>query len=419
MGGPGLAAVAAAVDLAAIGGAGHVGRPTLVEGQREHRVRRLQPHIDAGPAVAAVGALQQHADIALEAGTRRDPELARIARDLADVAAIDLPLWVHRLERHGPPVVAAIGAVEHAGPADRIDRVRPPAAGQHAVHVDGVVVDVLAVAQIFPMLAAIGRAQGAADLDRGVEQLGLGGAGVHLQHPLCRVRARSRGDLREAHADRQPGPMLAGIVAAVDLAILVADEDHVGIVRVKQHRPHRQAVIGQLDLLPVLAVIGAAVGAGLRAGIDDLRLQRMHRQRAHRRRFGQAALQKLPFVAAVGEAAKTGMHRPPRSGFARQTEIEDKTLDCSVRRMPSIALPLRNKDRRGDGGAARIHRLLHHAPRTVGTLARRLTRPRARPVPRRSTARPSGAFACGWRPRRCRPDPLRRTRRGEPAAPRP
>src|SRR5438046_5211659 len=120
MSGPRLAAVSAAVDLAAVGGAGHMGRPPLVEGQREHRVRRLQPHIDAGPAVAAVGALQQHADIALKAGPSRYPELARAARDLADVAAIDLAFGVERLERHGPPMVAAVGAVEHAGPADRV-----------------------------------------------------------------------------------------------------------------------------------------------------------------------------------------------------------------------------------------------------------------------------------------------------------
>jgi hypothetical protein len=64
-------------DLAAVGSAGHVGRPTLVEGQGKHRMRRLQPHVDTGPTVAAVGAPQQHADIALEAAARRYPELPR------------------------------------------------------------------------------------------------------------------------------------------------------------------------------------------------------------------------------------------------------------------------------------------------------------------------------------------------------
>src|SRR5712671_3502328 len=49
-----------------------------------------------------------------------------------------------------------------------------------------------------------------------------------------------------------------GAVAAVDLAILAADEDHVGIVRMEQDRPHRQAVVGHLNLFPMLTAIGAA-----------------------------------------------------------------------------------------------------------------------------------------------------------------
>jgi len=140
------------------------------------------------------------------------------------------------------------------------------------MHVDGIVVQVLAVAEILPMLAAIGRADRTADLDRAIQHIRLAGAGIEHQHPFRRVGARRCRDLGEADADRQPGPALAGIVAAVDLAILAADEDHVGIVRMEQDRPHRLAVVGHLDLLPLLAAIGAAIDAQLRSGIDDLRL---------------------------------------------------------------------------------------------------------------------------------------------------
>src|SRR6266851_1158112 len=170
----------------------------------------------------------------------------------------------------GDPALAAVGAREHAGPADAEDGTRPPAADQDRVHVDGIVVQVLAVAQILPMLAAVGRADGAADLDRTIEELRLAGAGVEPQHALGRVGTRCRRDLREADRDGQARPVFAGVVAAVDLAILAADEDHVGIVRVEQDRPHRQAVIGEVDLLPVLAAVGAAIGTGLRARIKDL-----------------------------------------------------------------------------------------------------------------------------------------------------
>src|SRR6266851_5462068 len=270
VGDPALTAVEARIDLAAVGGARHTLRLALVEGEREHRMRRLEPHLDPAPAVAAVAAVQQHADLALEAAARRHPQLARSARHRADVAAVDLPLGVERLQRHVPPVVAAVGAGEHAGPADAEDGARPPAADQDRVHVDGVVVQVLAVAQILPMLAAVGRADGAADLDRTVEQLALAGAGVEPQHALGRVGTRCRRDLREADRDGQARPVFAGVVAAVDLAILAADEDYVGVVRMEQDRPDRQAVVGELDLLPVLAAVGAAIGTGLRAGIKDL-----------------------------------------------------------------------------------------------------------------------------------------------------
>ena len=151
----------------------------------------VTPMSTTGPGVAAVAAVQQHAAIALEIAAGRHEQLARIARHLADVTAIDLALGVQRLQLHVPPMVAAVGAAEHAGPADAEHRAGPPAAGQHAVHIDRVIVEILAVAQVFPMLAAVGGADGAADLDGGVQVVRLADAGIQHQHPLCRVGARS------------------------------------------------------------------------------------------------------------------------------------------------------------------------------------------------------------------------------------
>src|ERR1700680_3710664 len=107
--------------------------------------------------------------------------MPRVAGHLADVAAVDLSLGVERFQRNMAPVVAAIGAAEHPGAGDTEYGAWPPAAGKDAVHVDHVVVDVLAVAQILPVLAAIGRADRAADLDPGVERVGLAGAGGEHQ----------------------------------------------------------------------------------------------------------------------------------------------------------------------------------------------------------------------------------------------
>src|SRR5438477_6373797 len=95
-------------------------------------------------------------------------------------------------------------------------------------------------------------------------------------------------------------------------------------------------MIRQLDLLPVLAAIRAAIGPGLRAGIDDLGVRRMHRQRPHRRPLRQAVLQRLPLVGAISQAAETGMHGPARTGFAGQAEIYIGSMIGHEASLPSV-----------------------------------------------------------------------------------
>src|SRR5712692_7889743 len=111
---PAFAEIGAGPDLTAVCGARHSRRLALVEGELEHRVRDVVADIDPVPAVAAVAAVQQGASVALETRPRRHPEMARIAGNLADIAAIDVTLRIERFQWHVPPVVAAIGAVEHA-----------------------------------------------------------------------------------------------------------------------------------------------------------------------------------------------------------------------------------------------------------------------------------------------------------------
>ena len=89
---PSLAPVVTAPDLAAIGGARHPVRLMFVKRNLEHRVRHRRAEIDLRPAVAAVAAAEQYAEIADEAGAGGEPEVPRIAGHLANVAAVDLPL---------------------------------------------------------------------------------------------------------------------------------------------------------------------------------------------------------------------------------------------------------------------------------------------------------------------------------------
>ena len=174
----------------------------IIERERKHRVRRLLTDINLGPAVAAIGTVEQYPDITLESGARGNPQFARRARHLTNVTAVNLPFGIERLERHMPPVIAAIGTLEHARTAYTVDGIRPPAAGQHAVHIDGIIIHVLAVTEVLPVLTPIDRAQRATHFDSGVDELGLGGAGVQHQDSLCRIGTRRRRDFRETHTDR-------------------------------------------------------------------------------------------------------------------------------------------------------------------------------------------------------------------------
>src|SRR5262245_12744002 len=195
---PTPAAVLAGEYLAAAARAVHAAGLPLVEGDGEHRGLRLNAHVRPRPARAAVGGAEQGAAIALEVRAGGHPDRPRIARDLADVAAVCLTLGIQRLEAGTGPVLALVRAAEETGAADRQNRPGTPASDQHAVHVHGIVVHVLPVAHVLPVLAAVESADDAADLDGAVDLIGVGGIGSQLQDPFHGIGPRGDGHLREA-----------------------------------------------------------------------------------------------------------------------------------------------------------------------------------------------------------------------------
>ena len=99
-------------------------------------------------------------------------------------------------------MIARIGATKQPRTADAVDNAGAPTTRQYAVHIDRVVVDILPVAEIFPMVPAIGRTDDAADLDRAVQQVRIVFAGGEHQHALDRIGARRGANLGEMHAHR-------------------------------------------------------------------------------------------------------------------------------------------------------------------------------------------------------------------------
>src|SRR5207237_3417767 len=142
------------------------------------------------------------ADVALEIRAGGDPDGLGIPWDLADVAAVGLALGIERLEPGARPVVAPVRTGEEPGAADGKDRPRTPARDQHAVHVHGVVVEVLPMAHVLPVLAAVEAADDPTYLDGPVDLVRVGGIDGQPQDTLGRVGPGGHGDFREAHAHR-------------------------------------------------------------------------------------------------------------------------------------------------------------------------------------------------------------------------
>src|SRR5262249_15239346 len=293
---PALARVLAGEDLAAVRRAEHAPGLPRVEREREHGGLRIETHLRPGPAHAAVLAAEQGTDVALEVRAGRDPDGLGIARHLADVATVGLSLRVQRLDPRARPVRTLIGAGEESGAGDGEDRARTPAPDQDAVHVDGIVIQILAVAHALPVLAAVEAPDDAADLDGAVDLVGVGGVDGHLQDALGRIRSGRHRDLREAHGHRKLMPALALVLTAEDLAVLVAGVQHPGVTGIEEQGPHGQPVVGDIDLLPVIAVVRAAVGALLRPDVKGAGLLGMRGYRANGRRLGETARGELPAV---------------------------------------------------------------------------------------------------------------------------
>src|SRR6266436_2866751 len=220
--GPALANILTGEHLTTAGRTVHAPGLPLVEGDSEDGGLWLDAHVHPSPAQAAVLAAEQNADVALEIRTCGHPDGLRITRGLADIAAVGLSLGIQRLEPGAGPVLSPVRAAEEAGAADGKDHPRTPAPDQHAVHIHGVIVQVLPMAHILPARAAIEAADDTADLDGPVDLLGVGGVGPG-----------GHGDFREADGHRELLPTFATVFTPKDLTVLVPGVQHLGVARIE------------------------------------------------------------------------------------------------------------------------------------------------------------------------------------------
>ena len=68
-------------------------------------------------------------------------------------------------------MITFVVAAEHPRAADAKHNAGAPAACEHTMHIDRIVVDIITVAEVFPCFATVFRADDAADLDGAIQQV--------------------------------------------------------------------------------------------------------------------------------------------------------------------------------------------------------------------------------------------------------
>ena len=150
---------------------------------------------------------------------------------------------------------------------------------------------------VFPRLAAVEAPHDAADFERGVDLVGPRGIDVEAHHAAGEGHLHPLGQ----HGLVEPPPRLAAVVAPVDADGGGADVEDARPRRMHEDRPHL-GVLGEVEPLPALAAIHAAVGAVVRAEIDHVRIRGIDGDRVHMRVVGEALGELLPRSPAHGAA---------------------------------------------------------------------------------------------------------------------
>src|SRR5439155_24503377 len=93
-------------------------------------------------------------------------------------------------------------------------------------------------------------------------------------------------------------PALPAVVAAIDGGRRRAQVENLRVPRVKEDRPHNQALVWEIQAFPMVTTIRAAIGAGLGARIDDLGVVGMDGDGPHLSALRKPAAERTPLVFA-------------------------------------------------------------------------------------------------------------------------
>src|SRR6516164_1973431 len=314
---PAAATVSRAKDLAAPGDAVDLVGIAGMESQAHHRGLGLDPMVEALPRAAEILAAVERTVGALRGRAEAGVQEPRVVRRDANVAAI-----AERRETadlHVLPALAAVGAAEKALAHRDEDRARPGGADRERVAVEhsfavpgaggGTGEPDQVFAAILPALPVVEAAHDAVDLEHAIDLGRMAGVFGQAHDPAIERHPDPVGHPRVG----EPVPIVAAVLAAVDRDRRSPGVKGLRVLRIDEDRPDLHSAVGKAEPLPMLAAIGAAVGAVLGSDVDSLGIFGVNGNGLNVGLLRQAPSQVPAFAVADGQAkdAAPGSTPPP------------------------------------------------------------------------------------------------------------
>lgn len=181
---------------------------------------------------------------------------------------------------------------------------------------------------IVPGLTSIETADDAADFERGIDVPRITGVGHQANH-AHRERHAHRPSRRH---DRQLPPTLATVVTTIDRRWSRSKIQDLGIVWMKDDRPHHSSLLRKREALPMFPAIGAAIRTMLSANINNPRIAWMDGDRAHFNFVGEASGKMPPLNGADFLTKKAAKQSRACSG----SPLWDADIHILSHRLPSL-----------------------------------------------------------------------------------
>src|SRR5947207_7008870 len=147
---------------------------------------------------------------------------------------------------------------------------------------------------VAPRLAPVQAPNDASDFDPSVDLIRLTGVSCEAND----AAGQPHTDHPRGLDDREALPPLPAVVAAIDGGGRRAQVENLRVPRVKEDGPHNQPRVWEIQRLPMVATIRAAIGARLSAHIDDLRVVGMDGEGSHLSALREPAAERAPLVFA-------------------------------------------------------------------------------------------------------------------------